>query len=827
MDFSQFDLPIVDVLTNVKDTLAIENTLIVSAPPGAGKSTLLPLSLLDSQWLNGKKILMLEPRRLAVKTIAQRMSDLLKDKLGGKIGYRIRFETLVSERTKLEVVTEGILVRMLQNDNALDDIGLIIFDEFHERSIHADVSLALTRECQKILRNDLRIMIMSATLNIEGLTEKLNCPVVESKGRQFPIKTIYLDHQDQMLIAESTVFAIKKALIAQDGDLLVFLPGQGEIKKCEELLQGKVGNTIIHPLFGQLPFQKQFVAIKPDLEGRRKIVLATAIAETSLTIEGIRVVVDSGFGRVAKFDHNSGLSRLETIHISKDSADQRSGRAGRLGPGVSYRLWSKATDLRLPSYRTPEIMEADLCSLALDLASWGVSDPYSLDWITPPPKGALLSARETLTQLEALNGNKVTLHGKKMSALPCHPRIAHMLLEAEKLDLVGLASDIAALIEERDPLSNEAGIDINDRIEALRAFRKGRRENRKWARIEKIAASYRKLFRTDEDNAPVDAFETGLLLAQAYPERIACARPGNNAQFQLANGKIGMAGHKDDLAYESWLAIANMNAREGVGKIFLASPLNPKDLAPMVKTKRIVKWDFDQGKLISSLDLRIGSIILKTSALTDIKEEEIADAIINAIKKQGKNLLDWSPSIVNFQNRIISLTTWRQNESWPNISMVYLIETSEEWLKPYISNVRNQSDLKKIDLKQIISRHFFTFDQLKLVDKLVPAEIVVPSGSKIQLQYSQHAEKPILAARIQELFGQENTPRVNNNGIEVLVHLLSPGFKPVQVTTDLSSFWSNTYFEVKKELKGRYPKHFWPDDPLNAEAVNGVKRRRT
>ncbi len=413
MDFSQFDLPIVDVLTNVKDTLAIENTLIVSAPPGAGKSTLLPLSLLDSQWLNGKKILMLEPRRLAVKTIAQRMSDLLKDKLGGKIGYRIRFETLVSERTKLEVVTEGILVRMLQNDNALDDIGLIIFDEFHERSIHADVSLALTRECQKILRNDLRIMIMSATLNIEGLTEKLNCPVVESKGRQFPIKTIYLDHQDQMLIAESTVFAIKKALIAQDGDLLVFLPGQGEIKKCEELLQGKVANTIIHPLFGQLPFQKQFVAIKPDLEGRRKIVLATAIAETSLTIEGIRVVVDSGFGRVAKFDHNSGLSRLETIYISKDSADQRSGRAGRLGPGVSYRLWSKATDLRLPSYRTPEIMEADLCSLALDLASWGVSDPYSLDWITPPPKGALLSARETLTQLEALNGNKITLHGKK------------------------------------------------------------------------------------------------------------------------------------------------------------------------------------------------------------------------------------------------------------------------------------------------------------------------------------------------------------------------------------------------------------------------------
>ena len=825
MDFNQFDLPIMEVLTAVSDSLKKNNTLIISAPPGAGKSTLLPLSLLNSPWLIGKKIIMLEPRRLAAKTIAQRMSNLLNDRLGGKVGYRIRFETAVSDQTQIEVITEGILVRMLQSDNALDDVGLIIFDEFHERSIHADVSLALARECQKILRDDLRLLVMSATLDIQGLTEKLKVPFIESKGRQYPVDIKYLGEQDEMLLPEIAARAIISAINNHDGDILAFFPGQGEIKKCEELLHGKVGNVKVHPLFGQLPSAQQFAAIRPDSGGRRKVVLATSIAETSLTIEGVKVVVDSGYGRIAKFDHNSGLSKLETLQISKDAADQRAGRAGRLSHGVCYRLWSKATDLRLQAYRTPEIMEADLCSLALDLASWGIKDPYSLDWITAPPRGALLAARETLMQLEAIDNNSITIHGKRMNSLPCHPRIAHMLLEAEKLDLIGLGSDIAALIEERDPLANEAGIDINERIEFLRRFRKERRDNRKWARIEKIASSYRNLFETDEDNDPVDAFETGLLLAQAYPERIACARPGNNAQFQLANGKLAMAGHKDDLAYESWLAVAHMNARDGVGKIFLASPLNPKDLASMVKTKKIVKWDMDEDKIVATLDLRIGSIVLKSSPIADLEEYEIVNAIIEVIKKHGTQLLNWPEELQNFQNRMLSLTYWRKDQQWPDISTANLLKTSEEWLAPHLLGVRNLSDLNKIDLKQIIENHFFTFDALTRINQLVPYEIRVPSGSKIKLQYASNGDKPILAARIQELFGQKETPRINEDRNEVLIHLLSPGFKPVQVTTDLSNFWSKTYFEVKKELKGRYPKHFWPEDPLNAEAINGVKRR--
>ncbi|MBV6645130.1 MAG: ATP-dependent helicase HrpB, partial [Cyclobacteriaceae bacterium] len=638
-DPSNHDLPIVEVIPQFLQKIESDATTIVHAPPGAGKSTLLPLSILDLPLLSGKKILMLEPRRLAARSIASRMAELLGEPVGKTVGYRIRFENKTSEDTRIEVLTEGILTRMLHADNSLEGVGMVIFDEFHERSIHADVALALCREAQQILRPDLKIVVMSATLDMPSLTELLQASVVESQGKQYPVEIFYEGDTDERMMAEMTARTIKKAAKAYEGDILVFLPGQGEIRKCEEILRKDLRDLAIHPLYGQLPQAKQLAAIFPNKQGKRKVVLATSIAETSLTIEGIKIVVDSGFGRTSKFDPRSGLSRLETVQIAKDSADQRAGRAGRLSEGVCYRMWSKATHSRMDAHRTPEILEVDLASLVLDLAQWGIIDADQLTWLTPPPKGVVAQAREMLHELEALENGKITAHGHEMHKLPCHPRIAHMLIMAESHDQLPLATDIAALLEERDPMP-QAGIDINVRIEALRRHRSEERTGGRLSRIEKVASSYRRLFEANTENSPVDDYETGVLLTHAYPERIACARPGNNAQFQLANGKLAMAGHQDDLAHEAWLAVAHLNAREGMGKIFMASPLNPRDLAPMLKEKEIIKWDTQNGGLIATKDLRIGSIVLQSKPLPDPDESHMLQAISDAVKSEGQTLLD-------------------------------------------------------------------------------------------------------------------------------------------------------------------------------------------
>ncbi|GAB4238077.1 MAG: ATP-dependent helicase HrpB [Ekhidna sp.] len=821
---STIDLPIVDIVGDVREKLSEENTLIVHAPPGAGKSTVLPLALLDAVWLKGQKIIMLEPRRLAARSIAMRMSELLGEKVGETVGYRIRFETAVSEHTKIEVVTEGILTRMLHGDNSLEGIGIVIFDEFHERSIHADTALALCRESQEVLRPDLRMMIMSATLNIPQLESKLKAPVVSSEGRQHPVEIIHTGDQDQFLIAEMAANTIVKASKEHDGDILAFFPGQGEILKCEGILRGKLRGWSIHPLFGQLPFGKQKAAILPNREGKRKVVLATSIAETSLTIEGIKIVVDTGFGRTQKWDPKSGLSRLETVQVSRDAADQRAGRAGRLSAGVCYRMWSKATDQRLQEHRTPEIEEADLTSLALDLASWGVMDPLQLTWLSPPPKGAWKSAIQTLHELEALDNGKITEHGKRIHELPCHPRLAHMMLMAEEEGLLGLAADLAALLEERDPLGKEAGIDINNRIEALRTHRREKRKGGRFDRIEKISQSYRQLFDTPAENDTFDPYETGLLITHAFPERIAHNRPGNNAQFKLANGRIAMAGHKDDLAHEQWLAIANLDARNGMGKIFLAAPLNPKDLAPRVKEVEVIEWDTEDGGLNASMDLRIGSIVLKSVPLADPDPSHLVQAVMNAVKKQGHALLDWNEEVEQLQNRVLCLRKWRPGDGWPDFSTETLLMTCEDWLSPYLQDVKKPQDLKKIRLQEVLL-HAMDYESQQRLQNLAPAKMEVPSGSDIKIMYRSNGEAPVLAARIQELFGMAETPTVNEGKQPLLIHLLSPGFKPVQVTSDLKNFWNETYFEVRKDLKGRYPKHDWPDDPWIAEAVRGVRRK--
>lgn len=820
----KIDLPITEVIDEVKAHLTANNTLIVNAPPGAGKSTLLPLTLMQEDWLKGQKILMLEPRRLAARTIASRMSELIGDQVGKRVGYRVRFDNKVSESTKIEVLTEGILTRMIHADNSLEGVGLVIFDEFHERSIHADVALALCREAQQVIRPDLRIMIMSATLDMPQLTMLLKAPSVVSKGRQYPVEVQYVGEQDLMLLPEMTARTIIKATKEHSGDVLAFFPGEGEIRKCEELLRKELKGFALHPLYGQLPQGKQFAAIMPDKSGKRKVVMATSIAETSLTIEGIKIVVDTGFGRTSKFDPKSGLSRLETVQISKDSADQRAGRAGRLSPGVCYRMWSKATQARLSEHRNPEIMEADLAALVLDMAQWGIMDINQLTWLTPPPKGALAQASETLHQLNALEHGRITTHGKKIHQLPCHPRIAHMLLEAEEADMLELATDVAALLEERDPLGREAGIDINLRIETLRRFRDENRLGRKFARIEKVAESYRRMFDIEVENGPVDPFETGLILSHAYPERIAFARPGNNAQFQLSNGKYAMAGHKDDLAHEPWLSIAHMDARDGMGKIFMASPLNPRDLAPLVKEREVITWDTKRGGLIATKDLRIGSIILQSKPLPDPDESHLVQAISEALKKEGGHLLDFNESVQQWQNRVLSLRKWNPQGNWPDVSTPTLLMTNGEWLTPYLDQVKKPEDLKKIDLTKVL-HHSLSWELQELLTRLAPEKIEVPSGSYVSLQYRADGEPPILAVRLQEVFGLADTPKVNGGKNRVLMHLLSPGYKPVQITADLHSFWDNAYFEVKKDLKRRYPKHSWPDDPWSAEAVRGVKRK--
>ena len=819
-----FDLPVSEIIPQVQNHLSAANSLIIQAPPGAGKSTLLPLVLLDEPWLNGKKILMLEPRRLATKSIAQRMASMTGTELGDLIGYRIRFESAISKNTRIEVITEGILTRMLHSDNALEEVALIIFDEFHERNLHAEVALALSREVQQVLRPDLRILLMSATIDSATLSTLLGTPVIESKGRQFPVEVNYLYEADEYAIGEDTARQIIPLTQKHSGDFLVFLPGQGEIKKAEEILKRALPNDLIVPLYGQLSPAEQNRAILPNPSGKRKIVLSTDIAETSLTIEGVKVVVDSGFAKSSKFDPRSGLSRLVLHRISKDSADQRSGRAGRLTAGHSYRLWSKSTQAQLADFRTPELMEADLTSLVLDMKAWGKQEIRSMTWLNPPPAGTLALAEKTLETIDAIIEGQLTPHGKEIHLLPCHPRIAHMLIFAQQNNQLGLGTDIAAILEERDPLPADSGVDLNLRIEALRRFRSRGASISRIKKIDKVASSYRRMFKIEPENTPVDPWQTGLLLAYAYPERIAAARPGNNAQFQLANGKIAQIGHRDDLAHESWLAVAHLDARDGLGKIWMAAPLNPKDLAPLLKMKEVIKWDRKKGGLLAHTEIRIGAIVLGTRPLQKIIQADAKSAILEAIVEDGDLLLDFNEQVIQLLHRIQSLRRWNPNQNWPDWSVANLCETAENWLEPYLQNIQKNEDLKKLNLIQILENSL-EFEQQNLLKKLAPSTLEVPSGSQIPLEYKLDGEIPLLSVRLQELFGLLETPKVNENKIPVLIELLSPGYKPVQLTQDLKSFWQNGYFEVRKELKRRYPKHEWPDDPIGAEAVRGVKRK--
>lgn len=818
-------LPAYSIAEEVNRRLQECNRLVITAPPGAGKSTLLPLTILEGLKDNGK-VIMLEPRRLAARQIAERMASLLNENVGETVGYRIRFEKNVSSKTRIEVVTEGILTRMLIADPTLEGVSVVIFDEFHERSLNSDVSLAMTRESQDIVRPDLKIVIMSATIDATTICRELNAPLINSEGRMFDVEVINSERDiDVRNVSEEVARAVCKAHREHEGDILAFLPGQAEILRCKDLLGGDLSGTNVIPLYGNLSSQEQRAAIMPSAKGRRKVVLATPIAETSLTINGVRIVVDSGFCKTLVFDSRNGLSRLETVRISMDMANQRKGRAGRVAEGVCYRLWSKTTECRMAESRKPEIVEADLSPMMLDVAAWGGGEVMRLPWLTPPPQGNVAQASRLLRMLDAVdNEGNITEIGKMLSKMPCHPRISKMLVAAKNDRMKALAADIAAVLEERDPLSSsENDADINTRIGLLRKARKNNFDA-KWNRIILIANEYLRLAHVRSDNEQPDAFETGELVASAYPERIAKSFD-SNGKYRLASGDNAIVNPKDDLASHEWLAVAELNASSG--NVFLASPLRKETLPALAKMRDNIYWDSKKGQVIARNELYIGSLVVESRQIQGDCNKQIIKVLCEACAKEGRSMLDFSDEVERLQRRISVVALWHPELELPDLSTERILKTAEEWLPFYLENggklKTNITELKKIDLCAAIWA-MLSYEQQRAVDRLAPSHIVVPTGSRIRVDYRQGADVPVVSVRLQECFGLADTPCVDDGKRPVLMELLSPGFKPVQLTSDLRSFWRSAYFEVRKELRRRYPKHYWPDAPSEAEAVRGVRR---
>lgn len=799
---------------------------VVTAPPGAGKSTLLPLTLLEAMDACGAcgRILMLEPRRVAARQIAERMAWLLDEPVGQTVGYRTRFDTKVSAGTRIEVLTEGILNRIIANDPTLDGTAVVIFDEFHERSLACDQAFALTKETQRIIRPDLGIVVMSATMDAEPVCRALDAVLIESKGRSFPIDIIHSGKDyDAADCPLEVARAVASAAGKHDGDILAFLPGEAEIRRCAELLEGRVEATVF-PLYGMLGQAEQRRAMEPGCPGGRKIVLATPVAETSITIEGITVVVDSGLCKTMVFDPQNGLSHLETVRISRDRADQRSGRAGRTAPGVCYRLWSTAAEARMAGNRTPEILEADLAPTLLDIALWGGTPASELPWLTPPPSAHLASAEAVLKDLGALDrSGLVTAHGRRIAALPCHPRMAQMLVKARTPEERALAADIAAILEEKDRLSVETdGADIDLRISALRRARSG--GDRRWSRIIQTAAQYRSIIGAPEDNSP-DLRQSGRLLAEAYPNRIARAGQDGPGRYILASGESATLGDGDSLTASEWLVAASLNAAKGrTGRIFLAAGINAEELEDLAVPYENIGWDSRKGTVVAQEELRIGRLVVKSRPIHDIPREKCIGMICGAAAKEGLSMFDFNDEVGNLQRRVAAVASWHPELDLPDLSTEAVLARATDWLPLFIGKAASVAELKRIDLKAALWS-LLDYGQQKEVERLAPSHIKVPTGSSIAVEYRTGAEAPVLRVRLQECFGMTDTPTVDGGRRPVLMELLSPGFKPVQLTTDLHSFWENTYFEVRKELRMRYPKHSWPDNPLEAEAVRGVRRK--
>jgi ATP-dependent helicase HrpB len=822
-DLSTSDLPVLEVLPSLRSALESHRLVILTAPPGAGKSTLVPLELLGESWLQGSGIVMLQPRRLAARAVASRMATQLGEAVGKTVGYQVRLERKASKDTRLEVVTEGILTRRLQADPTLEGVGLVIFDEFHERSLHADTALALIREVQSALREDLRVLVMSATLDAGFLSRVLgDAPVISSAGRAFPVEIKYASRDPEDAI-RAVVSSVRNALEDHAGDILVFLPGAAEINRTERMLEDVQAD--LRPLYGDLPLEAQQAAITPG--SNRRVVLATNIAETSLTIEGVRVVIDSGLARASRFDQGSGFTKLETVRITRDSADQRAGRAGRVAAGICYRLWSEATHAGMIAQRNPEILEADLAAFALELATWGSSET-DLQWVTPPPVTAMKQARVLLGNLNALEQQKITPHGRAIHALGTHPRLAHLLLEGKRLGSAALACDLAALLEERDPLPRDAGADTMLRLEALRSWRMNQGSSGANANalkhIDQLAANYRNKLEVQASQGLLEPLTVGRLIALAYPERIAQQRTGSKERYKLASGRGVKLPSQDVLSNDPWLAVAHLDAGSDEGRIFLAAPIDPRDVQH--QSHDVIAWDARTGTLMAQREERIGELVLETKPLANIPEETRARALCEAIRREGLEMLPWTDHTRQIQARAASLRVWRPDEDFPDLSDAALSETLEEWLAAFLAGIRKRDDFAKLDLETAL-KSTLTYQQSQRLEMLAPSKILVPSGSNIKLEYAMDAGTPVLAVRLQEVFGLLETPTINEGRISVLLHLLSPAYRPVQVTQDLRSFWQNTYPNVRKELGRRYPKHSWPEDPWTAQAVRGAIKKRT
>jgi ATP-dependent helicase HrpB len=834
------EFPISEALPALAMALENRREVLLEAPPGAGKSTIVPLFLLESRWLHGQKILMLEPRRIAARAVANRMATLLGETVGRTVGFRTRLETRVSRDTRIEVVTEGILTRMLQEDGGLSGIGCVIFDEFHERSLNADLGLALCIESQQTLRADLRLLVMSATLDLQPLVRLLgNAPVISAQGRSFEVLTGYVPRRPDLHLELQTSQVVRAALRELEGDILCFLPGAAEIRRVQRILQESNldPGVIVMPLYGELEGSAQDAALTPPAPGRRKVVLATSIAETSLTIEGIRVVIDAGLRRYSEFDPTTGMSHLVTGKVSQAAADQRRGRAGRLSEGHCFRIWSEGTHASLSPQTPPEILHADLAPLALELACWGAVDASSLAWLDPPPPAPLAQARDLLLRLEAIDAeSRITPHGRTLEKLGMHPRLAHMRVKSRELGAERLACDLAAILGERDILRAAPGaqdVDLRLRVAVLRGD--GREvppgvtvDARAKAQAQRSSSNWqRDIVRTLRDTAdPHEA--TGILLAWSYPDRIARAR-GESGRYLMANGRGARFGEPQALAKAEFIVAAALDGAEREARIFLAAPIGLPDLekyfAALIQSRAEIRWDDRDQVIRAQVQRRLGELILESSEMTRPDPDAMQTAALEGLRQVGIAGLPWTKALRQWQARVGLMNQYEVNSPspWPDVSDAALAANLDEWAPPWIAGFTRREHFARMDLSNAL-RSSISHAQGVILDREAPVNFIVPSGSVVPIDYLD-GEIPTLSVRLQELFGLNQTPTVAAGRLPLLLKLLSPAGRPVQITRDLTSFWNRGYHEVKKDLKGRYPKHYWPDDPYSATPTRRARPR--
>ena len=842
------DFPIAALLPQILASLAAHPRLVLEAPPGAGKTTQVPPALLDAPWLAGGRILMLEPRRVAARAAAQFMAGQRGERVAETVGYRIRFDNQVSSATRIEVVTEGILTRIIQDDPLLDGVGAIVFDEFHERHIAADLGLALALDVQASVREDLRIVVMSATLDGARLAAFLDAPRLSSAGRAFPVETAHFPSRRDESLEQQTRRAVEHALAVHPGDVLVFLPGQREIARVQQVLAqlSPLSDVEVLPLHGELPIEQQSRVLQPAPDDRRRVVLATNVAESSVTLTGVRVVIDSGLAREPRYDPNSGFSRLDVVTIAQASADQRAGRAGRVAEGWAYRLWPQSQ--RLEPQRRSEIAQVELAGLALELAAWGDAD---LRFVDAPPAGALAAARELLQRLGALDGNAITAPGRRMLALGTHPRLAAMLLAADDPRERALACDLAALVEARDPLRPLPGKPRSDalveRWQALAAFRAGRApadaSRGGLAAIDQAAKQWRRrlqLSAPPPDAVPAHAL--GDLLKHAFPDRIARQHPADPYRYQLANGRSARLLDDTALYGERWLVISELRAAQGDrsdSTVLRATPLDEARLQRewpqrFVSEDRVL-WDDSTRGIAAVRERRFDRIVLEAKPLARPDPARYADALLDAVRQLGLSALPWSEPLQQWRARVRCVRAWLPElaTQLPDLSDPALLETVDGWLKPALRGKTRLGAVSEAELADAL-KSLVDWPARQRIDALAPTMVVVPSGMQRRIAYAfdDHASSPadaapspVLAVKLQELFGLADTPRIADGRVPLTLHLLSPGGRPLQVTQDLRGFWERTYPEVRREMKGRYPKHPWPEDPWTATATHRAKPR--